>query len=50
MTEENRFENNKTKLEELAADVLDLARGRLLVNLRYMDVALTFHVMTRLSC
>ena len=43
MTEENRFENNKTKLEELAADVLDLARGRLLVNLRYMDVALTFH-------
>ena len=43
MTEVKSGEKNKTKLEGLAADVLDLARGRLLVNLRYMDVALTFH-------
>jgi predicted metal-dependent peptidase len=28
----------------LAEDILDIARNRLLVNLRYMDVALTFHV------
>lgn len=31
------------EIEGLATDVLDIARGRLLVNLRYMDVALTFH-------
>ncbi len=37
--------SNTTELEELAADVLGIARGRLLVNLRYMDVALTFHNM-----
>ena len=28
----------------LAEEILDIARNRLLVNLRYMDVALTFHV------
>ena len=43
MTEDKGIRKKETKLEELAADVLDIARGRLLVNLRYMDVALTFH-------
>ena len=43
MTEVNSISEKETKLEELAADVLEIARGRLLVNLRYMDVALTFH-------
>lgn len=43
MTEDNNTVKKKPELEELAADVLELARGRLLVNLRYMDVALTFH-------
>ena len=42
MTEVNSISEKETKLEELAADVLEIARGRLLVNLRYMDVALTF--------
>ena len=32
------------KIVSLADEVLDLARNRLLVNLRYMDAALTFHV------
>lgn len=43
MTEVRHAGDNKTEIEELAADVLEIARGRLLVNLRYMDVALTFH-------
>ena len=43
MTEDKGIGKKETELKELAADVLDLARGRLLVNLRYMDVALTFH-------
>ncbi len=30
-------------IETLAEEVLEIARSRLLVNLRYMDVALTFH-------
>ena len=43
MTEDTGIRKNETELEALAADVLEIARGRLLVNLRYMDVALTFH-------
>ena len=43
MTEVKDIRTKQTELEELAADVLEIARGRLLVNLRYMDVALTFH-------
>ncbi|MBR3125293.1 MAG: metallopeptidase [Mogibacterium sp.] len=43
MTEVKGIRTKQTELEELAADVLEIARGRLLVNLRYMDVALTFH-------
>lgn len=43
MTEDNGINKKETELEKLAADVLEIARGRLLVNLRYMDVALTFH-------
>ena len=35
MTEDKGIRKKETKLEELAADVLDIARGRLLVNLRY---------------
>lgn len=31
------------RIEALAEEVLEIARSRLLVNLRYMDVALTFH-------
>ena len=42
MTEVKGVRKKETELEELAADVLELSRGRLLVNLRYMDVALTF--------
>jgi len=42
MTEVKGIRKKETELEELAADVLELSRGRLLVNLRYMDVALTF--------
>ncbi len=33
-----------TDIAELAGEVLDIARNRLLVNLRYLDVALTYHV------
>jgi len=43
MTEVRGGVKKNKELEELAADVLGIARGRLLVNLRYMDVALTFH-------
>ena len=43
MTEDKGRKRKETELEELAADVLEIARGRLLVNLRYMDVALTLH-------
>lgn len=43
MTENKGISKKETELENLAADVLEIARGRLLVNLRYMDVALTFH-------
>ena len=43
MTDIKGIRKKESELERLAADVLELARGRLLVNLRYMDVALTFH-------
>ena len=43
MTEAGSIRKKETELEQLAADVLEISRGRLLVNLRYMDVALTFH-------
>ena len=43
MTEVKSHGDKEEKLKELAADVLEISRGRLLVNLRYMDVALTFH-------
>ena len=36
-------EGQKKQLNELALEVLDNARSRLLVNLRFMDTALTFH-------
>ncbi len=42
MTEARDTRKKESDLERLAADVLELSRGRLLVNLRYMDVALTF--------
>ena len=34
--------SDETRIRELANDVLDIARNRLLVNLRYLDTALTF--------
>ena len=34
---------DEKRMIALAEDVLDIARNRLLVNLRYMDTALTFH-------
>ena len=34
--------SDETHIKELANDVLDIARNRLLVNLRYLDTALTF--------
>ena len=43
MTEDKGITKKETELKKLAADVLEISRGRLLVNLRYMDVALTFH-------
>lgn len=43
MTEVKDRSKTESEIRELAADVLEIARGRLLVNLRYMDVALTFH-------
>lgn len=43
MTEDKDIEKKETELRELAEDVLEISRSRLLVNLRYMDVALTFH-------
>ena len=43
MSDNKGISKKETELKELAADVLELSRGRLLVNLRYMDVALTFH-------
>ena len=43
MTENIGIKDKNTELGGLAADVLETARARLLVNLRYMDVALTFH-------
>jgi len=36
--------SESAEIISLAEDVLDIARNRLLVNLRFMDVALTFHV------
>ena len=36
-------EGENKRIENLAEDVLDISRNRLLVNLRYMDTALTFH-------
>ena len=33
---------DRDRITELAHDVLDIARNRLLVNLRYLDTALTF--------
>ncbi len=38
----NSFSDDR-RIETLAEEVLGIARSRLLVNLRYMDVALTFH-------
>ena len=35
--------NKDERLAVLAEEILDVARSRLLVNLRYMDVALSFH-------
>lgn len=35
--------SSQEKLNTLASEVLDLSRNRLLMNLRYMDTALTFH-------
>ena len=43
MTEFGAAESKQHKTEELAEEVLELSRSRLLVNLRYMDTALTFH-------
>ncbi len=45
-TMENKWDNasESAEIKGLAEDILDIARNRLLVNLRYMDVALTFHV------
>ena len=34
---------NKNDAVRIAADVLDISRNRLLVNLRFMDVALSYH-------
>ena len=34
--------SDETRIRELANDVLDIARNRLLVNLRYLGTALTF--------
>ena len=39
----NMSEIKREELNKLAEDVLDISRNRLLVNLRYMDTALTFH-------
>ena len=36
-------ETKRDELNRLAGEVLDISRNRLLVNLRYMDTALTFH-------
>ena len=43
MTDDRNIRKKEAELKELAEDVLEIARSRLLVNLRYMDVALTFH-------
>ena len=43
MTVNRGIKDKQTELGGLAADVLETVRARLLVNLRYMDVALTFH-------
>lgn len=45
MTERRAVKKAERDLESLAKDVLELARGRLLVNLRYMDTALMFQNM-----
>ena len=36
-------ETKRDELNRLAGEVLDISRNRLLVNLRYMDTALSFH-------
>ena len=39
----DRTTEQEERLERLAEDILDVTRNRLLVNLRYMDIALSFH-------
>ncbi len=43
MSREQTASGQNDRLVTLAGEILDVARSRLLVNLRYMDVALSFH-------